>query len=189
MGAPPSHQAAKLLHTSSYPAAVTPMPARFHSVSPMVWDRTFRRLSKDAKLVALYAWTAPARSSEGLSRLPITYIAGDTAIPQEEVLIALEELQTAGIIDYDEETETLLDRTLKWNPIKNGISKKTGEVAPDKRLEGALRQIGSLIDSPLLPSFVKIAFEFSPDLAGAIFEKYPHLEPLEAPPKPLRRTD
>jgi hypothetical protein len=157
------------------------MPAKFFSISPMVWDRTFRRLSKNAKLVALYAWTAPARSSEGLSRLPVTYIAGDTAISEEEVLSALEELQAAGIIDYDEASETLLDRALKWNPIKNGVSKETGEVVPDNRQKGALRQIGALIDSPLLPSFVKLASEFSPDLAAAIFDTYPHLEPSQEP--------
>lgn len=155
------------------------MPAKFHGVSPMVWDRTFRRLGKNAKLVALYAWTAPARTSEGLSRLPITYIAGDTAIPEGEVLSALEELQTAGIIDYDEISETLLDRSLKWNPMKSGVSKETGLVVPDKRQTGALKQIDSLIDSPLLPSFVELASEFSPDLATAIIEKYPHLEPSD----------
>jgi hypothetical protein len=106
------------------------MPARYYSISPMVWDRTFRRLSKDAKLVALYAWTAPARSSEGLSRLPITYIAGDTAISEAEALSALEELHTAGIIDYDEATETILDRSLRWNPIRNGVSKSCPRQSP-----------------------------------------------------------
>jgi hypothetical protein len=65
--------------------------------------------------------------------------------------------------------------------MKSGTSKETGKVVPDNRQTGALKQMDSLIDSPLLPSFVELASEFSPDLATAIIKKHPHLEPSDKP--------
>jgi len=163
------------------------MPAKFHLLSPAVYDRKYRRLNKDAKIVVSYVWGAPARSTEGLSRIPISYIMGDNGLSETEVINALDELQAVGMVEWDEETETILDcLSLKFNPLKNGVNKETGEVTVNNRLPGALKQLDSLINSPLLHSFAQLASRYSPDFALAIYEKYPWLEtPDEAPPKPL----
>lgn len=164
------------------------MPAKYHPVSPAVWDRTFRRLSKDAKVIAFYVWTCSTRCSEGLFRVPLAYIVSDTAIPEDKSLAALEELHRASLIDYDEESETVLDRVaLKHNPIRNGVDRDTGMVTINKRLPGALKQLESLSDSPLLQSFAVIASRLSPDFGFAIYEKFSYLKPPSDSPasKPL----
>lgn len=98
-------------------------------------------------------------STEGFSRIPVSYIVGDSALSEEEVLSALEELQRSGYICYHQETETLLDLlSLKWNPLRNGVDKETGEVKVNNRLPGALRQLESLVDSPANPCLCPIGF-------------------------------
>jgi hypothetical protein len=142
------------------------MPATYHPVAPDVWDRTMRELSTEAKTVRLYVLTCPSRISEGLFRLPVGIIAHDTALTDETVADALDELQAAGLVAYDLDAEVVLDKTaLRHTPLRNG---KNG---PDARIVGAVRKFVSVPDSPLKAEALQLAEIHSPDLHLALVER------------------
>jgi hypothetical protein len=161
----------------------------YHPISPEIWDRRFRKLSPNAKVLAFYVFSAPRRSSEGLYRCPIGYMVGDTGLSEDDVVLALTELEAAGYIEWDEEHETLLDRfALKRNPLRNGRDKKTGAVKPDLRIKPALKRLEAVADSLLFSRFVQLAQTFSPDLATAIWEELPSYitDAIKGPPEGAR---
>jgi hypothetical protein len=177
------------------------MPANFHQVSPSVWDKTFRGLSREAKLLALYVWTGPTRISEGLFAVAPGHIMVDTGLTQQEILDAFEELSEAELIDYDAEAEVVLDLlALRRSPIRNGIDAKTGEIRVDKRIVNAVKRFDAVPDTNLKIKFMVLADAFAPDLSDAIREDQhytppekpridkPPLSPLEGASKPPSRS-
>lgn len=86
-----------------------------------IWhDETFRRLSRDARLLFLYLLTSPHSNRLGMYVLDRLYAASDMQMEPAEVDAALLELQEAGRIDYDGSTRVvLIRRFLKHNPLKN----------------------------------------------------------------------
>ena len=182
------------------------MPAKFHTVSPTVWDRAQRELSGPAKVVRYYVQTCPTRVSEGLFQLPLGIVAHDTGLTEDQVRHGLDQLDAAGMVSYDEDAEVVLDRTaLKVNPLRNGMNKMSGEVKPDHRIAGALRMFEAVPDSTLKGEFVRLARQHSPDLADALVIEFgreiePRRWPLidaddlpddlgqQAPSEPLRST-
>jgi hypothetical protein len=145
------------------------MPANLHFIRPGVWDKTFRRLSKEAKVVAFYVWTGPTRISEGIFQVAPGHVVADTCLTEQEVLAAFDEVSTAKLIDYDADAEVVLDRlALKRNPLRNGRDEKTGEVKVDKRIPNAVKRFAQVPDSPLKVEFVALADVYSPDLADAL---------------------
>jgi hypothetical protein len=172
------------------------MPARYHPVAPSIWDRAMRELSGPAMVVRFYVMTCPTRVSEGLFQLPLGHLIHDTGLQPEHVDQALSDLESAALVLYDHDAEVVLDRTaLKHNPLRNGLNKKTGEVKPDNRILSAVKLFEQVPDTPLKLEFFRLAFEYSPDLAQPLGERFPsltfatgpHLEdtPFEAPSKPL----
>jgi hypothetical protein len=159
------------------------MPASYHIVHGSIWDHTFRPLSTEAKLVAVYVWTSPLRLSEGLFVQPPGYIALDTGLTIDQVRAGLAECEQVGLLRFDPDCELVLDPlALKVNPLRNGVNKKTGEVVPDKRIVPAVRKLRSLPSSPLKREFLALAAEHSPDLAAALSED-PAKGPSEGPAK------
>lgn len=156
------------------------MPAKFHVVRGNLWDRTFRNLSKEAKIVAFDVYTSPARTSEGLFELSTVHIAADTNLNLEEVAEAFRELSRAKLIDYDDLHEVVLDRlALRTNPLRNprdedGEPKlhekgpKIGKPMIDNRIPHAVKLFAQLPDSQLKLEFLTLAHRYSPDLADAI---------------------
>jgi hypothetical protein len=166
------------------------MPAKFHVVRAGMWDKTFRRLSKEAKIVAINVYTSRLRSNEGLFELSVGHIAADTNLSTDEIREALEELSVAGLVDYDTDNEVVLDRlALKTNPLRNPrdeegepvVDSRTGKPKVDKRIPNAVKLFCQVPESPLKLEFIGLAFKHSPDLADAITVD-------EAPYKDLRRT-
>jgi hypothetical protein len=142
-----------------------------------VWDRSFRELSDHAKLVAFYIWTSPTRNSEGLSTFRLHYAATDLGMDEGHVRGALHELNQTGYVLWDVEYEAVLDvHALKWNPLRNGRDRNSGEIRPDKRIIGALRQLEDFRDSSLLPELLHVADLYSPDFADAIRARFPTIE-------------
>jgi hypothetical protein len=151
------------------------MPAKFHPVSPAVWDRSMRALSADAKLVRMYLLTCANRLSEGLFQIPVGIVAHDTGLPEEYVMLALEELAAAGLVMYDPDAEVVLDLTaLRFVPLRNGRD-KDGNPKPDARIAGAVRMLQGVPSTPLKRELFRMADEHSPDLASAISERFPEL--------------
>jgi len=60
-------------------------------------------LSRDAMLVRFYLLTCDHGRLSGYFRLPISYIAADTTMSEPTARAALEELERADLIQYDEE--------------------------------------------------------------------------------------
>jgi len=162
------------------------MSPKYRPVFPALWDDTFARLTKEAKIIAFYIWSGPPGNSEGLARFPFHYMTGDTGLSEEEAAVALVELEAAGYIHWDEPSNVILDRlALRFLPLRNGVNDSTGEVLPDKRIAGAIRKLEEIPDNPLLRELLALAREHSPDFAIAIVARFPHLD--EAPwPDPLK---
>jgi hypothetical protein len=170
------------------------MSANFHPVSPSVWDKRFRGLSREAKLLALYVWTGPTRISEGLFAVAPGHIMVDTGLDQQEIIDAFEELSEADLIDFDAEAEVVLDLlALRRSPIRNGIDAKTVEIRVDKRIVNAVKRFEAVPDTDLKVKFMVLADAFAPDLSDAIREDQHYTPPekprLDKPPiSPLQGT-
>lgn len=164
------------------------MPARFHMVSPSVWNRDFRELGGPAKVAYFYIATCRTRVTEGIFELPLGIMVHDTGLSEGHLRQGLAELDAAGIASYDEVGEVVLDRrALKDNPLKNGVD-KDGVVKPDNRLKSAVKLFGQVPDSPLKAEFLRLAKEHSPDLAAKLVEDFGDLTTthrVEAPSEPL----
>jgi len=70
----------------------------------------FRKLSSEAKLLALYLLSSPHANMLGLYKLPLAYMAGDIGLTNEAVRAALNELENAHLASYDDETEYMFVR-------------------------------------------------------------------------------
>jgi len=152
----------------------------YHAIVGNVWDRAFRHLSLEAKLTAFYIATSPLSRSEGLFVLPTGHVAVDTGLTVEQVEGALDELTVAGLVDYDPETELVLDRrAAKACQLRMGTNRQTGEPEPDKRIKSAVAHFERLPSSLLKETFRQLVAENSPALAEAL------PPPPEAPWKPL----
>jgi hypothetical protein len=157
------------------------MPApRVHFVRGNLWDRRFRKLSPHAKIVAFYVYTAPTRVSEGIFELSTAHVVADTGLQAITVEKAFLELSEAGLIDYDDDNEVVLDyEALRTNPRRNGRDKKTGEIIPDGRIAPAVKLFEIIPDSELKHAFMKLAKDYSPVLAAAIHEDTDYTPPSE----------
>lgn len=175
------------------------MPAKFHQVTPAIWDQRMRKLRPASQLVRLYILTCRDRVSEGLFILPPGIIAHDTGLSEDDVTTALDELEQLELIHYDHDAEVVLDTiALRYSPLKNGktVDKATGReiTKQDNRIPNAVRLFAQIPPSPLRAQFFQLAQRHSPDFASAIAE---HVDEFalagdrhdsEAPAKPLQRA-
>ena len=155
--------------------------ANRHLISSTLWDQSFSRLSKNAKITYFYVLSAPTRTSEGLYWMPIAYAAADTGLSKTAVVTALRELEEAAYLEYDLEREIVLDRrALRFNPLRGA----------DKRIPAAVRKLSGVAESPLFVRFVGLAETYSPDLAVAIWDAHPSFitAKLQAPREELGRS-
>lgn len=145
------------------------MPAKYHQVSPAMWNRNTRRASKDAVLALAYIRSCPHRVTEGLFQLAPEHIAADTPLTVEEAEAALVELVECGEIAYDPLHEHVFDRrALRDYPLKFGLDKKTGEKKPDNRLDPFLTRFDAMPDTHLKQELADVAWETSDALAEAL---------------------
>lgn len=141
------------------------MPSIFAAVSPRVWDATLRRTSTNARLVRAYIATCPSKTTEGLFRLNVGYIAADTGLKQDDVEDALAELDSVSLIRWDSENEVVLD----FLALEAANINKSG----DNRIAGALRQLRSVGHTSLYEVFLAHVEDVCPVLAQAIRESEP----------------
>lgn len=141
---------------------------KFFTVSPAIWNKRTLDLGRDTALAYCYVLTTPHRLSEGLFRLPKTYMATDLNYSLEEVEQCLKALESEGLIAYDDDAEVLFDpQALVVNP-PNG----------DKRIQGTIKKLRQVPRTRLLRELWKSAFAHCEDLARAIEEAFP--EALES---------
>jgi hypothetical protein len=119
---------------------------RFSKVSPAVWrSRRFISLSTcEAKLLYLYFVTSEHQTSIGAYSIPTGYAIADLGWKVEAYETARAEIEKAGLIVFDEDTETVyVQRWFKHCPPMNV-----------KHSQGCHRLIGEL-DSEMIAEKVQ----------------------------------
>ncbi len=92
-------------------------------------EKTVKRLSDDAKLLAVYCLTSEHSNAIGCYRLPVGYIKTDLSWEPAKVEAALDELVRLQFIMRDPDTDFIfIPYHLKWNPIENS---KVGRMCVD----------------------------------------------------------
>ena len=152
----------------------------YAKISPRFWvgptGKEIRKMGQTAQVVALYLLSGPHANLLGLYYLPIFYIAGDTGIPTDEVLIAIEGLAAKGFCSYDHNAEMVwVHEMARYQCLDNGGD---GLKPADNRVKAIRKELANQPATQLKDSF---------------FEKYAvllcFLEPCstsrETPSKPL----
>lgn len=144
------------------------MPATFHPVTPQIWGtRAFRRLSCEVKVVYFYILTCQERVSEGLFNVAPEVVAAMTALDPTSIPAALHELEEAGLISWDADSELVLDRNaLLTSPVP---APKQGK-KPDGRAIGFAKRFVRLPPSTITEEFLDLAEQRSPYLVQVIEE-------------------
>jgi hypothetical protein len=132
------------------------------------WDWAKRKkLTPEAKEMALYLLTCPHGNSLGCFRLPMAYLCDDLGVVAKAAAKTLTELQRVGFIHLDEEDSgwTWIVDYLEHNPMPNGnVGKAVG-----KMLEQVPRAVSFYAD--LLASLHGLP-HFPPNLIDTLRERY-----------------
>lgn len=132
----------------------------YYRVCPSIWDEAW---SEDAKILALYLLVNRHRITEGLYRLPKTYICSDLAWPEERLWQPFEELLADGFLMYDEaEKVVLIVNALKYQRPDNPNMSK-----------GWARKLRDVPESSLFAAFLQQAEKYAPAFAEALLEHLP----------------
>jgi hypothetical protein len=135
----------------------------YFRVSPLYWRSAADHGWDDTtKLVGLYVLTAPHRITEGLFRLPVSYVVEDMEISRPRAEKALARLAGDGLIERDGDM-VLIVNALIWQPPKAG-SNITHAVRKAKDFR-----------TPLLARLLELARDLSPGFAEALVKAKPEL--------------
>lgn len=147
----------------------------YKRVSPRFWpEAQAGSWSDDMKMLALYLLTCEHRTTEGLYRLPVEYMAADlsgadslgsdlaAAWNPERVRAALARLADDGFVRYDHAARVVfLPRALAYQAPEN----------PNQR-RAAIRSLRALPETPLLTAFLEAARSLCPKLASEFEEPF-----------------
>lgn len=133
--------------------------ARYHTVYSRLWSsRDFRSWTEDGRHLALYLLTCPARTTEGLFRLPIPLAAHELQWPTDRVERAVAELEGAEFIAIDRDADLVwLVNAVRWNTPRG-----------PKQIKGAVNALADVPSSPLRAPYLDRCRSVSPALADAI---------------------
>lgn len=133
----------------------------YHRVFSRLWvNPAFRSCSEDGRHALVYLLTCPHRNTEGLFRLPIPLAAYDLGWQQDRTGQALAELETAGFIAIDRDTDLVwLVNAVKWNAPRG-----------PKQIKGAVNVLAEVPSSPLRAWYLIRCRAVCPELADAISE-------------------
>jgi len=136
---------------------------RYHRVSPKFWTTAQSEgWSEDTRTLALYILTGPHRTTEGLFRLPISYISEDLDWSPQRLREPFGELLCMGFIDYHEPSRWLLIvNALKWQTIEN-----------DNQAKGAAKRLAECPESPLTSTFKRLAEQYAERLLKQLPEGF-----------------
>ena len=151
----------------------------YQRVSPRFWaEAQAGGWGDDMKMLGLYLLTCEHRTSEGLFRLPVEYMAADLsgadglgcdlagAWSAERVTKTLADLSADGFVRYDHAARVVfLPRALAYQPPEN----------PNQR-KAAIKNLQALPQTDLLADFIASAARHCPELAREAAERLP--EPL-----------
>lgn len=134
--------------------------ARYYRVSPQYWHVS-RDWEDRLRLLGLYVQTCEHRTTEGLYRLPLAYIAADLAWPIRTVEAKLGDLQTTTFVKYDRSAEVIL----LLDALEVQAPKTKDQVL------GAIRRLQAVPATSLLLDLHDLASTHSTGLAVAMREQ------------------
>lgn len=135
----------------------------YFRVSPLYWRSAADHGWDDmTKLVGLYVLTSPHRITEGLFRLPVSYVIEDMGITRARAEKSLARLAADEFIERDGDM-LLIVNALRWQPPKAGSNVKHAV-----RLVTAMR-------TPLLVRLHELATVLCPPFAEALLAAKPEL--------------
>lgn len=158
------------------------MTARYWRVSPKFWTDA-EEWSDDTRLLALYVLTCEHRTTEGLFRLPLKYMAADLGWSVERVSEAFAQLLKEGFVQHDPDRSlVLIVNAMKYQSPEN-----------PNQVKHALRMLETVPnESPLTSTFKGLAERLCPRLAKALpegFGKPPAPTPSPSPSRSESFTD
>lgn len=108
---------------------------KFTMISPAVFQSPrYLSVSSEARELYFYCLAGPHQTMIGCFRAPDLYIAADLRWPQPQVRVHLDELQQAGLIDFDPDTsEIMVDRWFIHS-----------QITTEKHMQGARRMIAEI---------------------------------------------
>jgi len=124
----------------------------YNKIQDNFWiDEKVRSWDFKTRMIALYLLTNQHRISEGLYRLPLSYIVEDMELEKEEILKSVERLTADNFIKYDRANSmVLIINALKYQPLQN-----------INHCKAALNKLDELPSSPLLEDFIKQAEKYN----------------------------
>lgn len=133
----------------------------YHRVFSRLWvNPVYRSCSEDGRHALVYLLTCPHRNTEGLFRLPIPLAAYDLGWQHDRTDRAMAELETAGFIALDRDTDLVwLVNAVKWNAPRG-----------PKQIKGAVNVLAEVPSSPLRAQYLDRCRSVCPELAAAISE-------------------
>lgn len=144
----------------------------FAKISPQFWinerGREIKRLGIHAQLIAFYLLTNPHSSMIGIYYLPIAFIAHETGVKTDDVMIALNQLINIHFCSYDENSEYVWVHDMAFDQMGPEL-KQT-----DNRVKGINDLFVSLPKLPFLNQFLdKYAKAFHIEKIKSISEQGP----------------
>ncbi|MDE2446489.1 MAG: hypothetical protein KGO94_09935 [Alphaproteobacteria bacterium] len=129
----------------------------FAQVSIALWrDARFKTLSERGQRALLFCWTGPHSTSAGVGILFDGYAALDLGLSVDEWIAAREEVEAAGLIARDPETETILVRDYF----------KANRPSSQKHVAAIRSQIATIVSDELRHEAERALAENSPTVAA-----------------------
>lgn len=124
----------------------------YNKVQDNFWiDEKVRSWDFKTRMIALYLLSNQHRYSEGFYRLPLSCIAEDMSLEQQEILNAFAVLTEDNFIKYDSKNSMILIiNALKYQPLQN-----------INHCKAALNKLDELPASPLLFDFISQAEKYN----------------------------
>lgn len=135
---------------------------RYYKVGPAFWT-DHAAWTDDERLLGLYVLTCPHRSTEGLFRLPVAYMAADLRWQEKRVRRALATLVAHDFIAYDDQAGVvLIVKALKWQQPSN-----------PNGVKAAVKALRAVPPTVLATRFRGLAERFAERLAEGLPEGIP----------------
>jgi hypothetical protein len=142
----------------------------YNKIQDNFWiDEKVRSWNFKTRMIALYLLSNQHSFSEGLYRLPLSYIAEDMELEKEEILKTIEKLSSDRFIKYDRDNSIILIiNALKYQPLQN-----------INHCKAALNKLKQLPASPLFNDFITQAKKYNSKFYKFLEKESPELKFLK----------
>lgn len=137
--------------------------SRYYRVGPAIWDENW---TDDVRYMAFYLLTCRHRNTEGLYRLPMSYVVEDLGWTQKRVARAFDALVEDGFVMHDPDARVVfIVKAPDWQGSKNG-----------NQITGGIRAITevppSRLDEPFVKAWERVSKGFSDELREKLGKRF-----------------